>query len=69
MGSLVAIHPELIRLDAQKPNILRNNLFSCNHSWDIDLDDGSSNYQIYNNLCLNGGIKFREGFYSRGFNK
>jgi hypothetical protein len=27
------------------------------------LDDGSSNYQIYNNLCLNGGIKLREGFY------
>jgi hypothetical protein len=33
----------------------------CDHGWDIDLDDGSSNYQIYNNLCLNGGIKLREG--------
>src|SRR5690606_24336940 len=31
--------------------------------WDIDLDDGSSNYEIYNNLCLNGGLKLREGFY------
>jgi len=29
----------------------------------IDLDDGSSNYRIYNNLCLRGGIKNREGFY------
>ena len=33
----------------------------CDHGWDIDLDDGSSNYIIYNNLCLNGGIKLREG--------
>jgi len=33
----------------------------CDHGWDIDLDDGSSNYLIYNNLCLNGGIKLREG--------
>ena len=30
---------------------------------DIDLDDGSSNYHIYNNICLNGGLKLREGFY------
>jgi hypothetical protein len=33
----------------------------CDHGWDIDLDDGSSNYLIYNNLCLNGGLKLREG--------
>ncbi len=26
------------------------------------MDDGPSNYHIYNNLCLNGGIKLREGF-------
>ena len=25
--------------------------------------EGSSNYHIYNNLCLRGGIKNREGFY------
>lgn len=29
----------------------------------VFLDDGSSNYHIYSNLCLNGGIKLREGFY------
>ena len=29
----------------------------------IDLDDGSTNYDIYNNLCLNMGIKLREGFH------
>jgi hypothetical protein len=34
----------------------------CDHGWDIDLDDGSSWYRIYNNLLLNGGLKMREGF-------
>lgn len=63
MDSLVTIHPELILLDAQKQTIIRNNRFRCDHGWDIDLDDGSSNYHIYNNLCLNGGLKLREGFY------
>lgn len=63
MDSLAAVHPELILLDAQKQTIIRNNRFRCDHGWDIDLDDGSSNYHIYNNLCLNGGLKLREGFY------
>lgn len=63
MDSLTAAHPDLILLDAQKQTIIRNNRFRCDHGWDIDLDDGSSNYHIYNNLCLNGGIKLREGFY------
>lgn len=63
MDSLAAAHPELILLDAQKQTIIRNNRFRCDHGWDIDLDDGSSNYHIYNNLCLNGGLKLREGFY------
>jgi hypothetical protein len=63
MDSIVAVHPEIILLDAQKTTIIRNNRFRCDHGWDIDLDDGSSNYHIYNNICLNGGIKLREGFY------
>jgi len=50
-------------LDVIHPNILRNNRWRCDHGWDIDLDDGSSNYEIRNNLCLNGGLKNREGFY------
>ena len=54
---------DLPLLDAVKPTILRNNRWRCDHGWDIDLDDGSTNYHIYNNLCLNGGIKLREGFY------
>ncbi|NML21738.1 PDZ domain-containing protein [Pseudoflavitalea sp. G-6-1-2] len=63
MDSLVAAHPELILLDARKQTIIRNNRFRCDHGWDIDLDDGSSNYHIYNNVCLNGGLKLREGFH------
>ena len=50
-------------LDVVEPIILRNSRWRCDHGWDIDLDDGSSNYHIYNNLALNGGIKLREGFY------
>ncbi len=53
---------DLPRLDTVKPIILSNNRWRCDHGWDIDLDDGSSNYRIENNLCLNGGIKLREGF-------
>jgi hypothetical protein len=35
----------------------------CDHGWDIDLDDGSTNYEIYNNISLSGGIKTREGYH------
>lgn len=62
MNRLAAEHPATILLDAQKTVVIRNNRFRCDHGWDIDLDDGSSNYHIYNNLCLNGGLKLREGF-------
>lgn len=55
-------HPELAELDTIAPIILRSNRWRCDHGWDIDLDDGSSRYIIQNNLCLNGGIKNREGF-------
>lgn len=48
--------------DAYQTTILRNNRMRCDHGWDIDLDDGSSNYEIYNNLCLGGGLKTREGY-------
>ena len=48
--------------DAYQVTTLRNNRMQCDHGWDIDLDDGSTNYEIYNNLCLSGGIKTREGY-------
>ena len=54
---------DLPLLDAVGKNILRNSRWRCDHGWDIDLDDGSSNYEIRNNLCLSGGIKNREGFF------
>ena len=50
-------------LDCMGKTVIRNSRFRCDRGWDIDLDDGSSNYEIYNNLCLNGGIKLREGFF------
>ena len=62
MDSITSAHPELILLDALETTIIRNNRFRCDHGWDIDLDDGSSNYHIYNNVLLNGGLKLREGF-------
>lgn len=58
----VASHPGMPFLDAENPIVLRRNRWRCDHGWDIDLDDGSSNYVITNNLCLNGGIKAREGY-------
>jgi hypothetical protein len=61
LDSMVATNFDLALLDVVKPIIIRNNRMRCDHGWDIDLDDGSSNYIIYNNLCLNGGIKLREG--------
>ncbi|GAA3585269.1 right-handed parallel beta-helix repeat-containing protein [Snuella lapsa] len=63
MDKLAADDPQMPYWDAIHTTIIRNNRFRCDHGWDIDLDDGSSNYNIYNNLCLNGGIKLREGFY------
>ncbi|MGQ1784588.1 MULTISPECIES: right-handed parallel beta-helix repeat-containing protein [unclassified Saccharicrinis] len=63
MDSITMANPEMPLWDAVHTTVIRNNRFRCDHGWDIDLDDGSTNYHIYNNLCLNGGIKLREGFY------
>ena len=57
-----AKHPGMALWDCRKTIVLHDNRWRCDHGWDIDLDDGSSNFRIYNNLCLNGGLKFREGF-------
>ncbi|GAA3650147.1 PDZ domain-containing protein [Flavivirga jejuensis] len=62
MDSLTIANPDMYTWDAIKTTIIRNNRFRCDHGWDIDLDDGSSNYHIYNNLLLNNGLKLREGF-------
>jgi hypothetical protein len=62
MDRLSKAHPDMFLLDAIGTTIIRNNRFQCDFGWDIDLDDGSSNYEIYNNLMLSGGLKLREGF-------
>ncbi|SPZ83977.1 Uncharacterised protein [Sphingobacterium multivorum] len=68
MDELTGKHPNLILLDAVKTTKIHDNRFRCDHGWDIDLDDGSSNYEIYNNLCLSGGLKLREVFYRKVYN-
>ena len=67
-GLDLAEHPELPFLDAIKTTVIRNSRWRCDHGWDIDLDDGSTNYDIYNNLMLAGGLKLREGFRRRAWN-
>jgi hypothetical protein len=60
--------PNLPYLDAVKTTVIRDSRWRCDHGWDIDLDDGSSNYDIYNNLLLSNGLKFREGFRRHAWN-
>jgi hypothetical protein len=54
---------DMARLDAVDVTTLRSNRLQCANGYDIDLDDGSTHYLIENNLCLQGGIKLREGFF------
>jgi len=58
---------DLALLDVEK-NTIRNSRWRCDHGWDVDLDDGSSNYEIYNNVFLRGGLKLREGFQRKVYN-
>lgn len=68
IDSIVAAKPKIELLDVITPIVLRNNRFQCDHGWDIDLDDGSTNYQIFNNICLSGGLKLREGYHRTVYN-
>ncbi|CAA6691329.1 MULTISPECIES: PDZ domain-containing protein [unclassified Lentimonas] len=60
--------PKLPFLDAMKTTTIRDSRWRCDHGWDVDLDDGSTNYDIYNNLMLNNGLKLREGFRRHAWN-
>ncbi|OUS72939.1 signaling protein [Pseudoalteromonas sp. A601] len=60
--------PNLPFLDAVNTSTIRNSRWRSEHGWDIDLDDGSSNYDIYNNVMLAGGLKLREGFRRHAWN-
>ncbi len=62
MDRRVAAQPGLPLLDAVEPIVMRRNRWRCDHGWDVDLDDGASNYLIEENLLLAGGLKLREGF-------
>jgi hypothetical protein len=52
-----------VKACAQETTYIRNNYFRDERGWGIDLDDGSSNYHVYNNLCIGISIKLREGDY------
>lgn len=60
--------PKLPYLDVVETNVIRDSRWRCDHGWDIDLDDGSSNYDIHHNLMLAGGLKFREGYGRKAWN-
>lgn len=62
MNRRLKAEPSLAALDALAPTLIDHNRFQCDHGWDIDLDDGASNYIIQNNVLLSGGLKLREGF-------
>ncbi len=55
-------------LDARNTSIIRNNRVHATYAFGIDIDDGASNYEICNNLCIGVGIKLREGFDRRVHN-
>ena len=64
----VEANPDLPFLDAMYTTTIRDSRWRCEHGWDIDLDDGSTNYDIYNNVLLCGGLKLREGYRRRAWN-
>ena len=55
-------------LDAYKTTVVRHNRVHASHAFGLDFDDGTSNYDIYNNLCIGVGIKLRDGFDRRVHN-
>ena len=65
---------ELTKLDAIDNVVIRNNRIANYRksisagNWTIDLDDGSSYYEIYNNLNLGSTIKLRDGMGRKVFN-
>ncbi|MFE0464379.1 PDZ domain-containing protein [Kitasatospora sp. NPDC058965] len=53
---------DMMKLDVTAPITIEHNRFWHGGDWAIDLDDGSSNFVIQDNLVLKGGIKLRDGF-------
>jgi hypothetical protein len=46
---------------AARTTVIRHNRFRDYSGWGIDLDDGTSNFHVYRNLCFGISIKLREG--------
>jgi hypothetical protein len=63
-----------VLLDALKTIHIRNNRIAnlrpaiSAGNWTIDLDDGCSNYHIYNNISLGSTLKLRDGYYRKVWN-
>lgn len=58
-----------VLVDAMEPVTVRNNFFNEASGWGLDLDDGASNYKIYNNISVGGvSMKWREGAYREVYN-
>jgi len=66
-----------VEVDAMEPVIIRNNFFEERPEsiegihgpiFGIDLDDGASNYEIYNNITRNISMKLREGARRKVYN-
>jgi hypothetical protein len=53
---------DMMKLDVIKPITIEHNRFWHDGDWAIDLDDGSSNFRLLNNVILKGGIKLRDGY-------
>lgn len=78
MTAEMLANPTIWNLDAVDKTVIQNNRFRCDRGWDIDFDDGTSNYLVQNNVLLSGGkainndlkggLKFREGFMRTGSN-
>jgi len=68
------LRKELVPLDALDPTIIRHNRIANYRpsisagNWTIDLDDGSSRYEITDNLSLGSTLKLRDGFFRTAWN-
>ncbi len=68
MGYYGEVKRPFALLDAVDTSVIRHNRVSANYAFGIDIDDGASNYHIYDNLCIGVGIKLRDGFDRRVHN-
>ena len=57
-----------VLVDAMEPVVVRGNLFEEKSGWGLDLDDGASNYEIYNNISIGVSMKLRDGAYRNVYN-